>query len=356
MPESSPVHLVKGGDDVLLADGAHDLVERLVGDADRSEVLTEFRGDDYAMGDVVLAASTVSMFGSRIVVARNASRFGVDDLAPLLAYLQDPAPDAAVVIVWDKPATQGSAAKPLNKKLTDAVKSAGGEVHDCGLPGGKGRGMWADDQMDAATVRLSPPARRLIVDRLGDDLSRLGGILTVLDATFGNATIGPDDIEPYLGDAGAVPPWDLTDAIDRGDVAGAVANLQRLLGNGARHPLQVMVTLQTHVERMLRLDGADVRDEKAAASLLGIKGSPFPAKKAMQQGRKLGSAKIARATKLVAAADVDLRGRTAQDGPAVLETLVARLAALSGSPARPGSAGRSGSAGRTGGVSRRQRR
>jgi DNA polymerase-3 subunit delta len=353
MPESSPVHLVKGGDEVLLADGAHDLVERLVGDADRSEVLTEFRGDDYAMGDVVLAASTVSMFGSRVVVARNASRFGVDDLAPLLAYLQDPAPDAVVVVVWDKPVTPGASSKPLNKKLTDAVKAAGGEVHDCGLPGGKGRGMWADDQMDAATVRLSPPARRLIVERLGDDLSRLGGILTVLDATFGNATIGPDDVEPYLGDAGAVPPWDLTDAIDRGDVAGAVTNLQRLLGNGARHPLQVMVTLQTHVERMLRLDGADVRDEKDAASLLGMKGSPFPAKKAMQQGRKLGSAKIARATKLVAAADVDLRGRTAQDGPAVLETLVARLAALSGSP---GSAGRSGSAGRTGGVSPQRRR
>jgi DNA polymerase-3 subunit delta len=190
--------------------------------------------------------------------------------------------------------------------------------------------MWADDQMDGATVRLSPRARRVIVERLGDDLSRLGGILTVLDATFGDAALEPDDVEPYLGDAGAVPPWDLTDAIDRGDVAGAVVNLQRLLGNGARHPLQVMVTLQTHVERMLRLDGAGVRDEKEAATLLGIKGSPFPAKKAMQQSRKLGSAKVARATALVAAADLDLRGRTAQDGVAVLETLVARLAALSG--------------------------
>jgi hypothetical protein len=56
----------------------------------------------------------------------------------------------------------------------------------------------------------------------------------------------------------------------------------------------------------------------------------------MQQARKLGSAKIARANVLVAAADVDLRGRSARAGTAVLETLVARLAALSGgrSPAR----------------------
>jgi DNA polymerase-3 subunit delta len=335
MPDAagSPVHLVKGSDEVLLAKGAQDLVERLVGDSDRTEVLSEFTGDDYTMGDVLIAASTVSMFGSRVVVARNASRFTTDELAPLVAYLGDPAPDTVVVVVWDKPVTPGARANAVPKKLTDAIKGAGGEVHDCGLPGGKGRGMWADDQMDAASVRLSPRARRVIVERLGDDLSRLGGILTVLEATFGDAALEPEDVEPYLGDAGAVPPWDLTDAIDRGDVAGAVVNLQRLLGNGARHPLQVMVTLQTHVERMLRLDGAGVRDEKEAATLLGIKGSPFPAKKAMQQSRKLGSAKVARATALVAAADLDLRGRTAQDGVAVLETLVARLAALSGSRA-----------------------
>ncbi len=338
MADPSPFHLVKGSDEVLLAQGAHDLIERVVGDAERNEVLSEFTGDDYTMGDVLVAASTVSMFGARVVVARNASRFSTEDLAPLVAYLQDPAPDTVVVVVWDKPVTPGARANPVPKKLTEALKAAGGEVHDCGLPGGKGRGMWADDQMDAASVRLSPRARRMIVERLGDDLSRLGGILTVLEATFGSATLEPDDVEPYLGDAGAVPPWDLTDAIDRGDVAGALVALQRLLGNGARHPLQVMVTLQSHVERMLRLDGAAVRDEKEAAALLGMKGSPFPAKKAMQQGRKLGSAKIARATALVAAADVDLRGRTAQDPVAVLQTLVARLAALS--------AGRSSQSGR----------
>lgn len=331
MADRSPVHLVKGSDEVLLASGAQQLVDRLIGDADRNEVLSEFTGDDYAMGDVLIAASTVSMFGGRVVVARNAARFGGDDIAPLVAYLDDPAPDSVVVIVWDRPVTPGARANAVPKKLTDAVKATGGEVHDCGLPGGKGKAMWADDQMDAARVRLSPRARRAIVDRLGDDLSRLGGILTVLDATFGDASVDVDDVEPYLGDAGAVPPWDLTDAIDRGDVAGAVVNLQRLLGHGARHPLQVMVTLQTHVERMLRLDGAGVRDEKEAAALLGIKGSAFPAKKAMQQSRKLGHAKVARCTALVAAADLDLRGRSAQEGTAVLETLVARLAALSAS-------------------------
>ena len=335
------VHLVKGSDEILLAEGARSLVERLVGDADRNEVLTEFTGDDYSMGDVLLAAATVSMFGERVVVARNAARLSTDDVAPLIAYLADPAPDATVVVVWEKPVAPGARANPVPRKLTDALKAHGGRVHDCGLPGGKGRAMWAEEQMAAATVELDGRARRLLVDRLGDDLSRIGGVLTVLESTFGpDARLGEDDVLPYLGDAGAVPPWELTDAIDSGDVATAVTKLQRLLAGGARHPLQVMVSIQSHVERMLRLDGAEVRDEKAAAQLLGMKGSTFPAKKALAQSRRLGSTKLARATVLVAAAGLDLRGRSPRDGAAVLETLVARLAALSGSGARRGATSR----------------
>lgn len=333
----APVHLVKGNDDILLADGARHLVDDLVGDAERAEVLTEFAGDDYELGDVLLAAATVSMFGSRVVVARNAARFTAEDVAPLVAYLDDPSPDSVVVVVWDRPVTSGARANAVPKKLTDALTAAGGVVHTHNLPSGKGAPMWAEEQFDAASVRLDRSARQMIVERLGEDLSRLGSVLEVLGSTFGDTEVSAADVEPYIGGAGGVPPWDLTDAIDRGDVVGAVTNLQRMLGGGARHPLQVMVTIQSHVERLVRLDGAGVADEKAAASLLGMKGSTFPAKKALAQTRALGHAKVVRSVQLVAGADLDLRGRSPLDGAAVLEVLVARLAALS---ARRGRAAR----------------
>ncbi|MHB1139066.1 MAG: DNA polymerase III subunit delta [Microthrixaceae bacterium] len=335
----SPVHLLKGGDEVLISEATHDLVARLVGDADRNEVLDEFSGDEYASGQIVMAATTMSMFGSRVVVGRNCARFGAEDLAPIIAYLADPSPESTVVLVWEKGLASGSRANAVPKKLTDAVKAAGGEIHDCGLPGGKGRGMWVDEQLSGSPVRLNARARTVLIEQLGDDLSRLGGVLTVLEATFGDTEIGPDDLAPFLGAAGAVPPWELTDAIDGGRVPEAVEKLHRMLAGGARHPLQVMVSLQSHVERMLRLDGSGVRDEQQAAALLGMKGSTFPAKKALAQSRKLGSAKLARATRLIAAADVDLRGRTEQPGDVVLETLVARLAAMSSSGGRSRSGG-----------------
>jgi DNA polymerase III subunit delta len=79
----------------------------------------------------------------------------------------------------------------------------------------------------------------------------------------------------------------------------------------------------------LALDGADVRTEKDAAALLGMKGSTFPARKALETARRLGSDRIAQAVQLVARADLDLRGARAWPPELVLEVLVARLARLS---------------------------
>jgi len=328
---SGEVHLLKGSDPVLLNDAVLELLDRLVGESVRDEVLSEFDGDEYDLNSVVLAVSTVSMFGDRVVVARNLGRFGSDEWAPLLEYLEDPAPDADLVLVWEKAVAPGSKLDRVPKKLSDAVKACGGTVSDHGLPSGKGQKMWFADHVDAASVQLTTSARELLANRLGEDLSRLGGILDVLEATFGPGAgpLGPDEIEPFIGDAGGVPPWDLTDALDAGRVADAVTNLRRMVQGGDRHPLQIMATLHTHYGRMLRLDGSGVRSEKDAAALLGMKGSTYPAKKALAAADKLGSARIARAMRLLAVADLDLRGRTATSAAEpVIEVLVARLATL----------------------------
>lgn len=329
---SPPIVLLKGSDPVLLADAASERLAEMVGDRDRNEVVDHFGGDDYELAEAVIAANAVSMFGDRVIVVRNASRFGADDVGPLVAYCGDPSPTSQVLVVWDKPLSAGATSKPVPKKLADAVKAAGGVVADCDVSANaKVRQGWVDEQLAQHAVKFLPATKSLIAERLGEDVARLPGILRLLDANFAaGSKLTPDDVEPFLGEAGGVPPWELTDAIDRGDVALAVAKLQRMLGGGDRHPLQVMATVSGHFQRMLKLDGAGARDDKAAAAILGMKGSTFPAKKALEQGRRLGSERLAEAVRLLAVADADLRGATGAPADAVIEVLVARLARLSG--------------------------
>lgn len=327
-----PIVVLKGSDPVLLADAAGERLAAMVGDRDHNEIVDLFTGDDYEVADAIIAAQAVSMFGDRVIVMRNVARFSVDALGPLIAYAADPNPTSALLVVWDKPLSSSAHAYSIPKKLSDAVKALGGAVVDTDVsPNAKVRQGWLDDHLAGAAVKFLPATKSMIVERLGEDVSRLGGLLRVLDGAYpAGSKLTPDDVEPFLGERGSVPPWELTDAIDKGDIPLAVAKLNRMMSAGERHPLAVMASLGTHFQRMLRLDGSGVRTEQEAAELLGMKkGSTFPAKKAMQQASRLGSDRIARAIRLLARADVELRGATAVPADAVMEVLVARLAALS---------------------------
>jgi DNA polymerase-3 subunit delta len=177
-------------------------------------------------------------------------------------------------------------------------------------------------------VRLDARAAHLVGEHLGGDLSRLQGLLEALAAAYGDgAAIDIELVAPFLGEAGAVQPWDLTDALNAGDTPGALESLHRLMGAGGYHPLQVMAVLHRHYQAMLRLDGSGVTTAEEAAARLGMR-STFPARKALEQGRRLGPAQLGRAVTLLAEADLDVRGRSGLPEQLVLEVLVGRLSRL----------------------------
>jgi DNA polymerase-3 subunit delta len=323
------VMLLKGDDEVVLRDAVRDLVEALVGDEDRSLVVEEVEvgaGADEDAADplvtLVDAAQTPPFLTEhRVVLGRiTEKRERNDQVAPLVEYLSDPLPSTRLVLEWRT--------GKVPKALLEAVTRAGGEQVDTS-PGRK-LGEWVQHQLAEAGLKVDAEGRQRLTTWLGDEPSRLLGLLELLRSTYGpGAKIGVADLEPFLGDDGGVPPWDLTDAIDRGDRARALELLHRMIGQGERHPFQVLATLHSHVSRLLRLDGASVTSEAQAAELLGMKGSTFPAKKALGQARKLGHDRVVRMVDLLAQADLDLRGGKAWPDHLVLEVLVARLATMS---------------------------
>lgn len=332
MADEPTLQLVRGDDPVLVGDEVRRAVNALVGDGDRGLLVDEYAGDEFELTAAVDAAQTLPFLTDRrIVVIRNLARFPkLEDLTPLLLYLADPAPTTALVLVWEPGTADRSRTANLPKKLSDAISAAGGTLTNTTLARPADRKAWMDDQFAAADVTLDRDAKALVADRLADDVDRLRGLLSTLEGAFGPGTrLSAGDVGPYLGEAGSVPPWELTDAIDKGDIPRAIDRLHRTLGAGEKHALQVMASLHGHYARMVRLDGSGAGGEKAAAEVLGIKGSTFPARKALEQGRRLGSDNLRRAVHLLARADLDLRGAKAWPPELVMEVLVARLARLS---------------------------
>jgi DNA polymerase-3 subunit delta len=325
----APVYLVRGSDEVLLRDAARDLIHALVGDLDPAFTVDEIGRDRFQPSDaaeariapLVEAAQTPPFLTDRrVVVGRDLDVFTrVEQIAPLVAYLDDPLPTTSLVLVFGP--------GRLPKLLAEAVARCGGEQLDTG-PGRK-VAAWVDDQLAAAGLHVDREGTARLVEWLGDDAQKLVGVIGTLVGSFGvGARLGAADLEPFLGESGGVPPWELTDALDRGDITTALDKLHRMVSGGGRHPLQVMATLHGHYARMLQLDGAPVRGEKDAAQLLGLRGSTFPARKALQQARRLGHDRVVEAVSLLAGADLDLRGGKAWPEGLVLEVLVARLGRL----------------------------
>ena len=163
----APVYLVRGDDDVILRDAARELIHRLLGDVDAGLAVDEIGRDRFQPTDgseptiapLVQAAQTPPFLTDRrVVVGRDLEIFTrAEQVAPLVAYLEDPLPTTSLVLVWP----QGR----VPRSLTDAVKAYGGEQVDCS-PGRK-VAAWVDEQLRDARLQLDRPGTDRLVGLAG---------------------------------------------------------------------------------------------------------------------------------------------------------------------------------------------
>ena len=330
---TSPTICVVGTDATMVYDAVHNVVATALEDLDPSFALQDFTAKDVtsaggeSVAPRVLEALNTPPFlvDRRIVVLRDAQSLLADEVADLLAWIADPAP--AVVLVL---AVVGTKAHKLVK--------AAGEVVEVNV-GSRSveRVSFVEAKLAEYRVTIDHGTAQRIAEQVGDDVARIDALARTLASIFGSSPLNFSHIEPYLGDAGDVPEWDLTDAIDRGDATKAIVVARRMLDSKGRAGLQIVNILQRHYLRMARLEGSGVHGADDAAALLGIKG--FPATKALQMSQRLGTERIATVVHWIANADVALKGGVSYGGKdldtdmdvtelTVVEILVARLAKM----------------------------
>lgn len=330
------VWLVTGSDVVLQDKAVARLVDDLVGDGDRALTLTRIREEDlrdadseWSLAPLIDAAQTPPFLTERrVVVGHHLARFARDcgELVRLLANLL-----AAVdlVLVWQRGQKSGKRTRlpPVPKELRKAVESSGGKIIKTDAPFNDSRqnNKWLKEQIAETGLRFEPAAVAALAGIVGQDRGLVVGYLrTLAGALSEEARVTVDDVERYSGDPGSLAPWELDNAIDRGDIKTAVRVLQRQLLT--QNPFMLLAWLHRRYQRMLRLDGAGVRNQAEAAKILNMK--PFPARKLLSQVDLLGSKNIAESVRLLAEADLALRGMVDWPHDLILEVLVARLASM----------------------------
>jgi DNA polymerase-3 subunit delta len=317
---SASSYLVRGDDASLVAQEVRALLADVVGDRDRSLVVEEMGGgpgDDINVGAVVDACLTPPfLIDQRVVVVREAGRLLTADVPRLIEVVNDPLPSTVLILVGGG----GTVPTPLVKAIT-----AAGKVIDVSVNRPGDRKAWLHEHLRHAPVKLEPQAAQLLGQHVGEDLGRVEGLLGALAAAYGpGARISVADLEPYLGEAGNVARYEITDAIDRGDAAAALGVLHRMTDAGGLSAVEVLFSLHRHYANMLALDGATISSGEEAAQLLSVS-SAFVGKKALEQSRRLGSARIGHAIELLADADLDVKGASGLPPELVVEILVARL-------------------------------
>jgi DNA polymerase III subunit delta len=224
----------------------------------------------------------------------------------------------------------------VSTTLDKAIKA----VADVVGPAGEQTATALAGAAKAARLKLTSDAATRIATHLGDDAGRVPELVELLRATYGSgATLAADDVEAYLGELGTAGRFDLTNAVDRGELGTALEVLHRLLTATSAsqpkplHPMQVMASLVFHYQRLLRLDDPSITTKEQAATVLGMKsanGARFP----LEAARRLGTDGLREALALLAQAELDLRGQSGLDERTAIDVLVARLAALSRRHAR----------------------
>ncbi len=324
-------HCVVGDDATMVADATRRVIAEQLGELDASLAVEDFTVRDAAASDPIVprvldALSTPPLLvARRVVVVRDAQHLTADETSGLLAWIGTPTTDTTLVLALVGPRTH-------------RLVKAADEVHDVRVGSRQAdRIAYLDTVVAQYGLKIDRSTLPRIADVLGDDVARADSLARTLASVFGGAPIRYDDLAPYLGDAGDVPEWDLTDAIDGGDPARAIAIARRMLGSRSRSGLQIVAILQRYVTRLAKVAGGGVSSEDEAASLLGV--SRYPAAKLWRAAQRLGAARVSEAVSLVARADLDLKGGVtygSRDGAdvdptevTVVEVLVARLARLS---------------------------
>lgn len=229
--------------------------------------LVVFYGKDASWTEVINACRRYPMFAERqVVLLKEAQQ--MRDIEKLEPYIEQPL-SSTIFIVGHKEKKidgRGSMAKTLKKKAEVLTTK---KMYDNQLP------EWTSQLVHNKGYLIDPKALYLLVDHIGNDLSRISNEVDKLIVNLGQRReINEEDIEKYIGVSREFNVFELQNAIAKREITKAIRIIRYFEDNPKAGPIQmVLPAIHGFFSKAYMMFSIPQNDEKTAAATLGI--SPF---------------------------------------------------------------------------------
>ncbi len=305
MSELEPIYLMVGTDTPKITRAVRRLLARVGADAVERLDAAETNGED-----AVAACNALGLFSgaARVVLVEGVHRWKAADAKAVGSYAKSPAPGTVLALVGGESKDESPLAKAV---------AGHGQVWVWNIPK-RNLPAWVAGQFELLGVQADRDACRTLVAIVGADLDELTSEVHKLAAWAGGEPIHSADVLRLAAGRADSPPFALTDAWGRRDVAGALEAAESLLEH-ANDPNRLLAQLANHVAKVRAcraLDEAGVNSRDAAGRL---RMHPYAAGKAYEQARNYSEEELRAATVRLAAVDVALKGGSRLSGELELE-------------------------------------
>lgn len=229
-----PVTLLHGPEPLLLEDALARVTRAVLSDPSQVALSREVLEAREAGADGIARAALTLPFLSprRLVAVRGAEAFGSKQAEPLVAYLAAPNPTTVLLLLVDQDLAP-------SHWLLKAVPAAA--VVPVPRPTGRAVVTWLRGRAAQDGLEIGEDAASLLVQLVGDDLTTLLGEVekAAVNGGPGNRRVTVAEVRAVVGEHRLRHVFDLTRALERRDVAGALGVLGALL-NAGEDPLGVL--------------------------------------------------------------------------------------------------------------------
>src|SRR5437016_9144544 len=226
-----PAMTVLPGGDVQLIDDAVDATTRgLFPDRALAAWGREvFDGRESSADEIVRAAATMPLgVDRRMVAVRRPQALAAKGAEALGGYAKSPNPATCLLLLADEP-LRASRDRRTDHWLIGAVPAAA--IIELPTRGARDLAGWVRQRAALEVLTITDEAARLLVELTGEDTAALLGEARKAALAGGpdNRAVGVKDVGAVVGEHRLDAIFDLTRAVERRDIAGALKTLDRLL-------------------------------------------------------------------------------------------------------------------------------